>query len=209
MANKAAKKEVKRSKLERYLPYLLIFVGVVGIIAAFIITQDKVKLIEDPSYVPSCSINPIISCGSIMKSEQSHAFGFPNTYLGLIGFPIVLTSGVVMLAGARLKRWYWLGLNAGFLFGVGFVHWLFFQSVWSIGALCPYCMGVWTVTIAGFWYVTLYNLQTGVIKLPAKLKSVGRFMGQHHLDLLVLWYLIIIVLILHHFWYYFGKHLPF
>ena len=29
-----------------------------------------------------------------------------------------------------------------------FVHWLIFQSLYRIGALCPYCMVVWAVTIS-------------------------------------------------------------
>ncbi|CAN5150157.1 vitamin K epoxide reductase family protein [soil metagenome] len=199
----------QRSKLERFLPYLLIFVGVIGVIAALVITQDKIKLLEDPNFKPSCSINPIISCGSVMKSAQSHVFGFPNTYIGLVGFPVLITTGVILLGGARLKRWYWLGLNAGLLFGIGMVHWLFFQSVYRIHALCPYCMAVWIVTITAFWYVTLYNIQAKNIKLPAKARPVAGFVRRHHLDILVLWFLIILALILKHFWYYFGKHLPF
>ena len=196
-------------KLDRFLPYLLIFVGIVGVLSAFIITQDKFALLQNPNFKPSCSLNPVLSCGSVMKSAQSNAFGFSNPYIGLIGYPVLITTGVVMLAGAQLKRWYYLGLNAGLLFGIGFVHWLFFQSVYSIHALCIYCMAVWVVTITAFWYVTLYNLQHGHLKLPAKLKPVGLFARRHHLDILVLWFLIIIGLILHHFWYYFGKHLPF
>lgn len=198
-----------KPKLDRFLPYILIIAGIVGVLAAFIITQDKFQLAANPNFKPSCSLNPVVSCGSVMKSAQSHIFGFSNTYIGLIGFPVLITTGVVMLSGARLKRWYYLGLNAGLLFGIGFVHWLFFQSVFRIQALCPYCMGVWTVTIIAFWYVTLYNLQHGNLKLPAKLKAAGYFARRHHLDILVLWFLIIATVILHHFWYYFGKHLPF
>ncbi len=202
-------KTEQKSRLERWLPYILIIAGIVGVLAAFIITQDKIKLLENPNYKPACSINPIISCGTVMQSAQSHVFGFANPYIGLVGFPVLITLGVLMLSGVQFKRWIWLGLNAGLLFGLGFVHWLFYQSVWHIHALCPYCMAVWVVTITAFWYVTLYNLQQGYIKLPARLKPVGMFARKHHLDILVLWFIVIAGLILHHFWYYFGRHLPF
>ena len=46
-----------------------------------------------------------------------------------------------------LPRWYWAGLATGTLLGTAFVHWLIFQSLYRIGALCPYCMVVWAVTI--------------------------------------------------------------
>ncbi|WP_413098611.1 vitamin K epoxide reductase family protein [Streptomyces sp. Inha503] len=37
--------------------------------------------------------------------------------------------GLAVLTGARLHRMPWLGLNAGALAGVVFVHWLIFQSL--------------------------------------------------------------------------------
>lgn len=198
----------KKLTLPKVLPYILIFVGVVGYICAFIIMHDKLKLLENPNFKPSCSINPILSCGNIMQSAQATAFGnIPNPFLGLGGFPMVAVIGAAMLAGGRFKRWFWLATNAGLLFAVGFCHWLFFESVYRIQALCIYCMIVWTVTILGFWYVTLYNLDNGHLRLPkGKATRVYGWVRRHHLDILVLWYLIIIGLILNHFWYYFGPN---
>jgi uncharacterized membrane protein len=142
-----------------------------------------------------------------MQSGQAKAFGFPNPWLGLTAFAVLLTVGVSLLAGAKFKRWFWLGLEAGTIFGVGFVHWLFYETVYHINALCPWCMAVWVVVIPTFWYVTLYNIEQGVIKLPkGKWQTVGAFARRHHFDILVLWFLIILALILKHFWYYYGKH---
>lgn len=195
--------------LERSIPWLLIICGTIGLLAAAIIMIDKVRLLEDPSFTPICDLNPVVSCGSVMQSDQSQAFGFPNPIIGLVAFPVVITTGVVMLAGGALRRWYWLGLQAGVLFGIGFIHWLFYQSVYNIGALCPFCMAVWVVTITAFWYVTLYNIQAGHIKLHSTLQTVATFARRHHLDILVFWFLIIGALILHHFWYYYGPLLGF
>lgn len=190
--------------LETVLPYLLIVIGVLGLLASFIIMYDKIQLLQDPSYKPGCSLNPIISCGSVMQSEQASTFGFANPFIGLAGFPVLITVGVAMLAGATFKRWFWLALQAGLVFGVAFVHYLFFQSVYRIGALCPYCMLVWIITITSFWYLLLYNLRTENILCPARLIGVSDFMRRHHLDILVVWFLIIAGLILHRFWYYFN-----
>src|SRR6185369_15663494 len=104
---------VPLARLGRVLPWLLIVCGVIGLTASLMITQEKFQLASNPGYTPVCDLNPIISCGSVMKSRQSHAFGFMNTYIGLVGFPIVITTGVAMLAGARFKRWWWLGMQAG------------------------------------------------------------------------------------------------
>ncbi len=198
---------LKHWKLERVLPWLLIMGGAIGLVCAFVIAFDEFKLLQNPHFVPSCNLNPVISCGSVMQSKQAHAFGFPNPFIGLMAFPVVIASGAMMLAGAKLKRWYMLGLEGGTIFGLLFIHWLFFESVYRIHALCPYCMGVWAVTITTFWYVTQYNLKAGHIVLPARLQSLGNFVRRHHLDILILWFLVIAALILKHFWYYYGHYL--
>lgn len=191
---------------DRFLPYLLIVGGVIGLISSFIISYDKIKLLENPSFQPDCNLNPIISCGSVMSSWQGSVFGFPNPWIGLVGFSILITIGMGILAGAQFKRWFWLGLQAGTIFGIGLVHWLFFESVYRIHALCPYCMAVWVVVITTFWYVLLYNVQKGHIKLPASGQNIGTFIRKHHLDFLLVWLLIIFILIMKHFWYYFGRN---
>ncbi len=197
----------KLPSFSRIMPWLLLIGGFVGLVCAFIITVEKIDLLKNPQYVPPCNLNPVISCGSVMASKQAAAFGFPNPIIGLVAFSILITLGVVLLAGSTLKRWLWWGLGAGSLFGVCFVHWLFFQSVYRIHALCPYCMVVWVVTITTFWYNTLYILELSQNKLSAGWQECASFLRHHHLDILIFWLLAIAALILKHFWYYYGKHL--
>ncbi|GIF69284.1 hypothetical protein Ais01nite_73190 [Asanoa ishikariensis] len=61
-------------------------------------------LLADPSYRPSCSINPILSCGSVMTTAQAEAFGFPNPVIGMVAFPVVVALGLAVLTGIRLNR---------------------------------------------------------------------------------------------------------
>src|SRR3546814_12490875 len=105
-----------------------------------------------------------MSCGSVMSTAQAELFGFPNPLLGIVGFTVVVVTGAVLLGGARLPRWYWLGLQVGVTFGMGFVAWLIFQSVYRIGALCPYCMVVWAVMPLIFWFVTQRKVRCGVFR---------------------------------------------
>lgn len=200
-----AQKKKQPWTLERTLPWILMIGGLIGFIAAFVLTIEKIELIKNPAYVPSCNLSPLISCGSVMRTWQAELFGFPNPLLGIIGFTIVTTVGMALLAGAKFKRWFWLGLQLGTLLGVVFVTWLFAQSVYVIGALCPYCMVVWAVTIPLFLYTTLYNLRTGVIPTPNSLKRFVAFIQRHHGDVLLVWYLAIIVAILNRFWYYWAS----
>ncbi len=195
----------KELTLDRTWPYILTIGGLIGFVAAFVLTIEKIELLKNPNYVPTCNISPLISCGSVMKTHQAAIFGFPNSLIGITGFAVVAAIGVMLLAGAsygKIQRWFWLGLQAGTIFGIGFVTWLQYQSIFTIKALCPYCMVVWTVMIPIFLYTTLYNLRTGVIKTPNSLKKVVAFAQRHHGDILVFWYVVIIGIILNHFWYY-------
>ncbi|MFJ9520804.1 vitamin K epoxide reductase family protein [Kitasatospora sp. NPDC101801] len=186
----------------RRLGRLFVVTGLLGLFASAVLTLDKIKLLEDPSYVPSCSINPIISCGSVMLSDQASVFGFPNSLIGLAAFAVVVAVGAGILAGAVYARWFWLGLQLGTLFGIGFVTWLMTQTLYSIGALCPYCMVVWAAMIPLFWYTTLHNLTAGVIRVPGALRPVVREAARYHWAVPVLWYAVIAIMILQRFWYY-------
>jgi uncharacterized membrane protein len=186
----------------RGLAMLLAVAGAVGLLAAFVLAVERIAVLQDPDYVPTCSFNPILSCGSVMQTWQAEAFGFPNPLIGVAAFAVVTTVGIVLLAGATLPRWFWLGLEAGTLFGAGFVHWLIFQSLYSIGALCPYCMVVWVVTIPIFWYVTVHNLQAGHLPAPA---GVCRFAVRNRGLVLAAWYLVVTGMVLVRFWDYWSS----
>lgn len=197
----------KNWTVKKALPYILIICGLIGVYCSFIITQDKIRLLENPDTSLNCSIDPVLACGNIISSQQGHVFGFPNPFLGLAGFATLATIGVAILAGGRFKRWFWILVEAGTVFALGFVHWLFFQSVYNIGNLCIYCMCVWVITITSFWYVTLYNIDNKNIILPKSLsKNIYPWVRRHHLDILALWLLIIAALTLKHFWYYYGRN---
>lgn len=185
----------------RAYTWLLVICGALGLLASWVITIDKFKLLEDPNFVPGCSLNPIISCGNIMKSEQAHAFGFPNPMIGMVAYPVVIAIGMGILAGARYGRWFWLGLQAGTLFGVGFVTWLQYQSLYNIGSLCLWCSLAWVVTIALFWYTLVHNLKNEIIPAPAALRNA---VLEFHWVIPVLWYGAIILLILTRWWSYWS-----
>lgn len=159
----------------RVFPWTLIITGALGLLAAWVITIDKFKLLEaeiaGEVYTPGCSLNPIVSCGSVMESEQAEAFGFPNPMIGLVAYSVVICIGVAVLAGARYRPWFWYGLQGGTLFGVGFCTWLQYQSLYVISALCLWCSLAWVATIVMFWYTTLHNVRHGLIRLPQRLRA--------------------------------------
>ena len=176
----------------------ILIAGVVGLAAALTLTVEKIEILINPEYVPSCSINPVLSCGSVMVTPQASAFGFPNPLIGIVAFTVVVVTGVLALANVRLPRWYWAGLAGGTLLGVVFIHWLIFQSLYRIGALCPYCMAVWAVTIPLFVVVASIALR------PLQSNAVARMIHTWRWSLVALWFTALILMILVRFWDYWS-----
>jgi len=149
------------STLYRSTPWILLFSGIIGLFAAFTLMQDKVAILSDPNYVPSCNINPVLSCGSVIVTDQASIFGFANPIIGLMTYSVVIALAVLLISRVVLPNWVWLGLNLGALGGLAFVVWLIFQSLYVIEALCPWCMVAWVGTILIFWVTTAENAQAG------------------------------------------------
>ena len=125
-------------------------------------------------------------------------FGFPNALIGIVAFAVVVTTGVLAVTGVRLPQWYWAGLAAGTALGVVFVHWLIFQSLYRIGALCPYCMVVWSVTIPLFVVVASIALR------PLAGNAVLRVLYEWRWSIVALWFTAVILMILMRFWNYWS-----
>lgn len=156
----------------RQTAWILVVCGLIGLVAAIELIIQKISVLSDPDFVPNCDINPVLSCGSVINTEQASLFGFPNPILGVIGFTVVIMFGALLFTGLELPRSMWLGLNIGALAGMAFVVWLVIQSLYVIGALCPWCMVVWAITIPIFWQVTTDNLASGRLNLGKSLSDV-------------------------------------
>jgi uncharacterized membrane protein len=176
----------------------VLIAGAVGLAAALTLTIEKIQILINPDYVPSCSINPVLSCGSVMITPQASAFGFPNPLIGIVSFTVVVVTGVLAVTKVPLPRWYWGGLAVGTLLGVAFIHWLIFQSLYRIGALCPYCMVVWAVTIP------LLVVVASIALAPQLENGVARFVHQWRWSLVTLWFTALILMILVRFWNYWS-----
>jgi len=181
---------------------LLVATGAIGLMAAFILSVDKVQQLQDriagKESAFACDFSVWVSCSNVMASPQSAAFGFPNSFIGVVGFSVVLTLGVVALAGSPLPNWMWTGLQLGTIFGVGFVTWLQVQSIYAIGALCPYCMVVWAAMIPLFVAVTAESLRRF-----AGRSGVARFVSNWAVLIIALWYVAVAAAI----WFEFGSRI--
>ncbi|OBK15569.1 vitamin K epoxide reductase family protein [Mycobacterium asiaticum] len=177
----------------------VLIAGAIGLLSSITLTVEKIELLRNPSYVPSCNINPIVSCGSVMVTPQASLFGFPNPLLGIAGFTVVVVTGVLAVTKVPLPRWYWIGLALGVLLGTVFVHWLIYQSLYRIGALCPYCMVVWAVTI------TLLVVVLSVLVRPViEDRTAVRLIFLWRWSLVTFWFAAVFLLIMARFWNYWS-----
>jgi len=125
--------------------------GIVGWVASLALTLERIRVAENPEVTLGCDVSPFISCKSVMLTEQASLFGFPNPLIGLASFFAPVLIGFAILAGAEFKNWFWNLYLVGNIFGFAFVLWLFSQSVFVIGSLCPYCMVAWIAMIPLLW----------------------------------------------------------
>lgn len=183
---------------------LLVLGGILGFVAAFTLTVERIKLAENPDYVPSCSFNPILSCGNVMQTDQAAVFGFPNPLMGIAAFAISLTLGVLVLSRTVLPRWVERGYLLGITLGMVFIGWLISQSLYSIHALCPYCMVVWAVVIPTFWTHVADGLDRGLVPVPAALRGVARTVVDYRALLIVLSYVAVVAMVGTKFWSYWS-----
>lgn len=142
--------------------------AVLSLVASFVLSVDAVRLAADPSADLSCNINAVVSCGTVGRSWQAHLLGFPNAFLGLIAEPVVITLAVAGLGGVRFPRWFMLAAQAVYAIGVGFAYWLFYESTYVIGALCPWCLLVTVSTTLVFATLTHINVRDGHLRLPGR-----------------------------------------
>ena len=183
---------------------LLVLGGVLGFVAAFTLTVERIRLLQDPAYVPSCSFNPVLSCGSVMQTHQAAVFGFPNPLLGIAAFAVSVTLGVLVLSRTALPRWVERGYLLGITLGAVFVGWLVVQSLYSIHALCPYCMVVWAVVIPTFWTHLADGLDRGLVPVPAALRGAARTVVDYRGLLVVLSYAAVLAMVATKFWSYWS-----
>lgn len=172
--------------------------GIVGLISAFILTIEKFHLMADPDAVLSCSINLVLNCSTVMQTWQSSVFGFPNMLIGLMGYPVVITVAVAGLCGVRFPRLFLIVANICYGLGALFAYWLFFQSVYAIQVLCPWCLIVTFATTLIFATITHYNLRQNTFAVSKQLnKRIQAFLDRDYDKVLIAgWIALLIALVI-------------
>ncbi|MDO5661538.1 MAG: vitamin K epoxide reductase family protein [Brachybacterium sp.] len=190
-AELAAERRVRRRAPESRTGLVLLIGGAIGWIAALMLLIDKLYLLSHPGAVLGCDINPFISCGSVMVTWQSNAFGIPNMAIGLAGFAIMGATGALLASRTVLPRWYRWATWGGMAFAFAFVHFLAYSAIVVIGALCPWCMVVWAATAPMFFATTAFIIEQERPRLPGGLAGLLR----HWVVLTLVWYVLVAAVI--------------
>lgn len=172
----------------------LVVAGALGLLAAFELSIEKILTLSDPGYQPGCNVGVLVGCSVNLASEQGAIFGFPNPFIGLMAWPVVITIGMALLARADFARWFWIGLDIGVTGALAFVIWLIAQSIYVLDVLCPWCMLTWAVTIPTFWAVTFRNLREGVFSDADGARRAGRIGMNWIVVITIACYAIVVVL---------------
>jgi uncharacterized membrane protein len=167
----------------RTMGLLLVVLGGIGFAASFALAWEKYLAFVEPERTASCSINLFVTCSAAMDSWQGALLGFPNPYLGVAAFPVVITTGVMLLLGTRLPRWYWTSLLVGTVLGQALIFFLMYTSFHVIVALCPYCMVVWTIMWPLLWYQIVRGVRSGDLRVGEGLRSA--IVGNHAIILVI------------------------
>jgi uncharacterized membrane protein len=191
-------KKGKNEKRTRFLIFLLMLIGgVAALIAAFVLTLDKFEVLQNPNAVLSCSVNIVLNCSTVMQTPQSHLFGFPNMIIGLMAFPVLITIAVLGLSGTKFPRWFLIASSIALFLGLVFAYWLFFNSVYVIQVLCPWCLVVTTSMTIMFSSYLHFNLKENTFRLKDDTnKRVQYFLSSGYHQMIVLaWIALMVVLV--------------
>jgi uncharacterized membrane protein len=145
---------VERLRQYRKTYWAMLVSSTLSLIASLVLSYDAVKLAGTPSSKLSCDINAIVSCGKVAKSWQSSLLGFPNSFLGLMLEPVVITVAIAGLSLVIFPRKFMRVAHVGYGLGLLFALWLLSQSLFVIHALCPWCLLVTISTVTVFSTIT-------------------------------------------------------
>lgn len=169
-----------------------------SLIASLVLSIEAFHLAQNPTAQLSCSVNAVINCGTVMQYEGADLFGFPNSFLGLIAEPVVITVAIAGLMGIAFPRRFMFAAQIGYTLGLVFAYWLFYLSLFVIGALCPWCLLVTVSTTLVFASLTRYNIRENNLYLPAgwQKRALGWIEKDYDKFAVAVWLFLMAVLVL-------------
>ncbi len=178
--------EEKKLRDDRWIFTSMLIGAIASLIASFVLSVEAIELARNPNAILSCSINIVLNCATVGLHPSAHLFGFPNSFLGLIAEPIVITVAIAGLAGVKFPRRFMFVAQVCYTLGLIFALYLFYTSYFIIGALCPWCLLVTATTTFVWFAITRYNIREGNLYLSKKQSAKAKAFIERDYDKLIL-----------------------
>lgn len=165
--------------------------SMLSLIASFVLSVEAVELAENPDASLSCSVNIVLNCATVGKHPSAYMFGFPNSFLGLIAEPIVITVAIAGLSGIKFPRRFMFAAQIGYTLGLIFAFVLFYISFFIIQALCPWCLLVTLTTTLVWFAISRFNIRENNLYLPKDLQRTLHTWVEKDYDKVLMWGIVV------------------
>ena len=153
------KHEDKNTRDNRWIFTSMLVGSLLSLLAAFVLSVEALQLAKNPDAALSCSVNVVLNCATVAKHPSAEMLGFPNSFIGMIAEPVVITVAIAGLAGIKFPRRFMRWAQVGYTAGLAYALYLFGISFFVIQALCPWCLLVTLTTILVWFSITRYNIR--------------------------------------------------
>lgn len=161
----------KNIRDDRWIFTSMLVGAFLSLLAAFVLSNEALQLAKNPDAQLTCSVNIVLNCATVAKHPTNELFGFPNSFIGMMAEPIVITVAIAGLAGIRFPRGFMAAAQAGYTLGLIFALYLLGLSYFVIQALCPWCLLVTLTTILVWFAMTRYNIRENNLFLPKNIQA--------------------------------------
>lgn len=176
----------KKLRDNRWIFTTMLIGAALSLLAAFVLSVEAIELAKNPNAQLSCSVNVVLNCATVANHPTADLFGFPNSFLGMIAEPIVITVAIAGLAGVAFPRRFMFFAQIGYALGFVFAWYLFAVSFFIIQALCPWCLLVTLTTTMVLFAITRYNIREDNLYLPKRISKKAKGWIEKDYDKLVL-----------------------
>lgn len=189
------KKKEATSRDDRWVFGSMLFGSICSLVASFVLSKEAIELAANPHAILNCSISVVVNCATVASHPSAHLLGFPNSFLGMMAEPVVITVAVAGLARIKFPKQFMFAAQIGYTLGFVFALYLLYMSYAVIGVLCPWCLLVTLTTTLVWFAMTRYNVRENNLYLPEKIQErVHSFVVKDY-DKLVMWAFVALVVI--------------
>ncbi|MEK7621029.1 MAG: vitamin K epoxide reductase family protein [Patescibacteria group bacterium] len=190
------KHEDKNLADNRWIFASMLVGAILSLLAAFVLSVEVITLARNPEAPLSCSVNVVVNCATVAKHATNELFGFPNSFIGMIAEPVVITVAIAGLAGIRFPRRFMFVAQIFYTLGFIFAMYLFYVSMFIIQALCPWCLLVTLSTTFVFFSMTRYNIREDNLFLPKQLEKNLKHWIEKDYDKLLMFIIVFVSIVL-------------